>query len=78
MSSEPDDPDEVVRTITDGNIRIEVKFSKEKLLELVKELAVQAARQDHAREMEEFAKRASNSGTRKARKRVKKPGPTED
>ena len=77
MSSEPDDPDEVVRTVTDGNIRIEVKFSKGKLLEFVKELAVQAARQDHAREMEEFAKRACASGARKARKRLKKPGPTD-
>ena len=78
MSSEPDDPDEIVRTITDGNIRIEVKFSKGKLLEFVKELAVQAALEDHARETEELAKRASNSGARKARKRLKKPGPTED
>jgi hypothetical protein len=78
MSSEPDDPDEIVRTITDENIRIEVKFSKGKLLEFVKELAVQAARHDLARETRELANRASNSGARKARKRLKKPGPTED
>lgn len=78
MSSEPEDPDDIVRTITDGNIQIEVKFSKGKLLEFVKELAVQAARQDLARETRELANRASNSGARKARKRLKKPGPTED
>jgi len=78
MSSEPEDPDDIVRTITDGNIQIEVKFSKGKLLEFVKELAVQAALEDLARKTEELAKRASNSGARKARKSPKKSGPTED